>query len=172
VTLFSDLSFRTANLLGALACAALLAYAYFSQFVLHLEPCPLCIFQRIGVLGMGAVFLAAAAHDPQGGARKLYAGLVLLTAAVTIAIAVRHLWIQSLPEGSVPSCGASLKFMLKVLPLSDVLSKVLNGSGECAKITWRFLGLSMPAWVLISAASLGGFGIWANVRKLKPVLRF
>jgi disulfide bond formation protein DsbB len=97
---------------------------------------------------------------------------VLLTAAGTIAIAVRHLWIQSLPEGSVPSCGASLKFMLKVLPLSDVLSKVLNGSGECAKITWRFLGLSMPAWVLISAASLGGFGIWANVRKLKPVLRF
>ena len=169
---FSNLSSRGANLLGALACTALLAYAYFSQFVLHLEPCPLCIFQRVGVLAMGVVFVAAAAHDPRGGARKLYAALVLLTAAVTIAIALRHLWIQSLPEGSVPSCGASLKFMLKVLPLSDVLSKVLNGSGECAKITWRFLGLSMPAWVLISAAALGGFGVWANVRKLKPVLRF
>jgi protein dithiol:quinone oxidoreductase len=172
VSFFSNLSSRNANLLGAFVCVALLAYAYFSQFVLHLDPCPLCIFQRVGVVAMGAVFLTAAAHDPRGDARKLYAVLVLLTAGVTITIAVRHLWIQSLPEGSVPSCGASLKFMLKVLPLSDVLSKVLNGSGECAKITWRFLGLSMPAWVLISAASLGGFGVWANMRKLKPVLRF
>ena len=168
----SSLSSRGANLLGVVACTALLAYAYFAQFVLHLEPCPLCIFQRVGVIAMGVVFLVAAAHDPLGGGRKVYAGLLLLTAAVTIAIAVRHLWIQSLPEGSVPSCGASLKFMLKVLPLTDVLSKVLNGSGECAKITWRFLGLSMPAWVLISAASLGGFGVWANLRRLKPVLRF
>lgn len=172
VGFLSNLGSRSANLLGAMACVALLAYAYFSQFVLHLEPCPLCIFQRVGVLSLGAVFLAAAAHDPRGGARKLYGVLVLLTAGVTIAIAVRHLWIQSLPEGSVPSCGASLKFMLKVLPLSDVLFKVLNGSGECARITWRFLGLSMPAWVLISAASLGAFGIWANLRSLKPVLRF
>lgn len=168
----SNLSSRGANLLGLFACVAMLAYAYFSQYVLHLDPCPLCIFQRVGVLAMGAVFLAAAAHDPRGAARRGYALLMALAAGATIAVAVRHLWIQSLPPGSVPVCGASLKFMLKVLPLSNVLSKVLNGSGECAKITWRFLGLSMPAWVLISAAVTGGFGIWANLRRLRPVLRF
>ena len=168
----SNLSARRANLAGAVGCVALLAYAYFSQFVLHLSPCPLCIFQRVGVLALGAVFIAAAAHDPRGGARRAYAALVVLTAGATIAVAVRHLYIQSLPPGSVPVCGASLNFMIKVLPLSQVLSKVLNGSGECATINWRFLGLSMPAWVLISSAVIGGFGIWANLRKLKPVLRF
>jgi disulfide bond formation protein DsbB len=62
--------------------------------------------------------------------------------------------------------------MLKVFPLSEVLVKVLTGSGECAQITWRFLGLSMPGWVLISAALLGGWGMWVNLRRQPPVLRF
>jgi disulfide bond formation protein DsbB len=59
-----------------------------------------------------------------------------------------------------------------VFPLTDVLVKVLTGSGECAKVDWRFLGLAMPAWVLIAAAGLGGFGVWANARRGPPVLRF
>lgn len=166
------LSTRQANLVGALACASLLGYAYFSQFVLGLDPCPLCIFQRIGVFAIGLVFLLAAAHDPRATGRRLYAGLLFVAAAATIAVAIRHLYIQSLPPGSVPVCGATLKFMLKVLPLTDVLSRVLNGSGECAKVTWRFLGLSMPAWVLIAAAALGVYGLWANLRSRPPVLRF
>jgi disulfide bond formation protein DsbB len=62
--------------------------------------------------------------------------------------------------------------MLKVFPLTDVLVKVLTGSGECAKIDWRFLGLAMPAWVLISAAVLGALGLWTNLRRHPPVLRF
>jgi disulfide bond formation protein DsbB len=72
----------------------------------------------------------------------------------------------------VPACGASLDFMLKVFALTDVLVKVLTGSGECAKITWRFLGLSMPGWVLIAALALGVWGLWANLRRRPPVLRF
>jgi len=62
--------------------------------------------------------------------------------------------------------------MLKVFPLRDVLVKVLAGSGECAKIDWRLLGLSMPAWVLVFAAVVGGFGLWANLRRQPPVLQF
>ena len=45
---------RQGNLLGFAVCAALLAYAYYAQFVLHLEPCPLCIFQRVGVFAIGS----------------------------------------------------------------------------------------------------------------------
>ena len=168
----NELSARSTNLLGACACVLMLCYAYYSQFVLHLTPCPLCIFQRIGVLALAAVFLIAAAHDPRGPGRRVYAALIIVAAGATVAVAVRHLYIQSLPPGTVPVCGASLNFMIKVLPLSQVLSKVLNGSGECATVTWRFLGLAMPAWVLIGAAALGGFGVWANLRKLPPVLRF
>jgi protein dithiol:quinone oxidoreductase len=163
---------RRGNLLGFLACACLLAYAYYAQLVLHLEPCPLCIFQRIGVFALGVLFLVAALHDPAAFGRRLYALFLSLAALATIGIALRHLYIQSLPPGSVPACGASLEFMLKVFSLSEVLVKVLTGSGECARVTWEFLGLAMPAWVLISAVVLGGFGLWVNLRHQRPVLRF
>ena len=163
---------RQGNLLGFAACAGLLAYAYYAELVLRLAPCPLCIFQRVGVFSIGLVFLIAAAHDPVGWARRVYASLLALTALATGGIAVRQLYIQSLPEGSVPACGASLDFMLKVFSLSEVLVKVLTGSGECAKVTWAFLGLAMPAWVLIAALALGAYGIWINLRRQAPVLRF
>jgi disulfide bond formation protein DsbB len=163
---------RQGNLVGFAACAGLLAYAYYAQVVLHLEPCPLCMFQRVGVIASGLVFLLAAAHDPVGWGRRLYALLLALTALATIGVAARHLYIQSLPEGSVPACGASLDFMLKVFSLSEVLVKVLSGSGECAKVTWTFLGLAMPGWVLIAALVLGVYGLWINLRRQAPVLRF
>ena len=163
---------RQGNLLGFPACAALLAYAYYAQFVLHLEPCPLCIFQRVGVFAIGVVFVIAAAHDPVSWGRRLYALLLAVAALATVGVAVRHLYVQHLPEGSVPACGASLDFMLKVFSLSEVLVKVLTGSGECAKVTWQFLGLAMPAWVLMAALALGAYGVWNNLRRQAPVLRF
>ena len=163
---------RQGNLLGFAAALSLLAYAYYAQLVLHLEPCPLCIFQRVGVFALGVVFLIAAVHDPVGWARRLYASLLALSALATIGVAIRHLYVQSLPEGSVPACGASLDFMLKVFSLSEVQVKVLTGSGECAKVTWTFLGLAMPAWVLIAALGLGAYGTWINLRRQVPVLRF
>jgi disulfide bond formation protein DsbB len=163
---------RQGNLLGFAACAGLLGYAYYAEIFLHLEPCPLCIFQRVGVFAMGLWFLIAAAHDPIGWARRVYAMLLGLTALATVGVAIRHLYIQSLPEGSVPACGASLNFMLKVFSMSEVLVKVLTGSGECARVTWRFLGLAMPAWVLIAALGLGVYGVWINLRHQPPVLRF
>jgi disulfide bond formation protein DsbB len=163
---------RQGNLLGFAACAGLLAYAYYAQMVLHLEPCPLCIFQRVGVFALGVVFLIAATHDPVGWGRRVYAVLLGAAALAVIGVAVRHLYIQSLPEGSIPACGASLDFMLKVFSLSEVLVKVLTGSGECAKVTWSFLGLAMPAWVLIAALALGAYGLWINLRRQIPVLRF
>ena len=163
---------RRGNLLGFLVCACLLAYAYYAQYVMHLEPCPLCIFQRIGTFLLGVMFLVAALHDPVPFGRRVYAVLIALAALATIGVAARHLYIQSLPPDAVPACGASLDFMLKIFSLSEVLVKVLTGSGECAKVTWEFLGLAMPAWVLIVAVALGVWGLWINLRRQPPVLRF
>jgi len=165
-------SARRGNIIGFALCAGLLAYAYYAQFVLHLEPCPLCIFQRVGVFALGVVFLAASLQDPVSWGRRLYAALLAVAALATIGVAARQLYIQSLPEGSVPACGASLDFMLKVFSLSEVLVKVLTGSGECAKVTWTFLGLAMPGWVLITALALGIYGVWNNLRRQAPMLRF
>jgi protein dithiol:quinone oxidoreductase len=157
---------RLVNLLGFLACLLLLGYALYAEKFLNLEPCPLCMFQRVGVALLGGVFLLAALHHPKSllGART-YAALIFLTALFPGYVAARHVYIQSLPPGSVPSCGATLDFMLDVFPLMEVVRKVLTGGGECAKIDWRFLGLSMPTWVLIAVAFLAAAGIYANARQ-------
>jgi len=166
------MSTRLANLLGFFACVGLLGYAYFSQYVLHLEPCPLCIFQRVGVLALGIAFMLAAIQGPRAWGRRVYAAAIALAALATMGVAIRHLYIQSLPPGTIASCGASLDMLLKFFPLQEVITKVLSGSGECAQINWRFLGLAMPGWVLIAAGAVGGFGVWANLRRPRPMLRF
>jgi protein dithiol:quinone oxidoreductase len=153
---------RGLNFLGFALCAALLGYAWYAQAMLHLEPCPLCVFQRVGVAVAALLFLLAALHNPRRWGARLYGVLLLAAALATMAVAARHLWIQHLPEGSVPACGATLSYMLDVFPLTDVIRKVLTGSGECARVTWSFLGLSMPGWVLLAAAGLGALGACAN----------
>src|ERR1700694_1342747 len=156
---------RLVNFAGFAVCAALLAYALYSQFYLGLDPCPLCIFQRIGMALLGVVFLAAAVHDPRGRGAYGYALLIGVAALATLAVAARHLYVQSLPPGSLPSCGAPLAVLLKYTPLWQVIRKVLTGSGECGEVNWRFLGLAMPAWVLIWAVILGGLGVEENLRR-------
>jgi disulfide bond formation protein DsbB len=165
---------RACNALGLLACAALLGYAWYAQRVMALEPCPLCIFQRVGIAATGALFLLAALHQPRGWGAGVYGTLILVMLLATLAVAARHLWIQHLPPGSVPSCGATLDYLLEVFPLSDVIRKVLSGSGECAKVSWTFLGLSMPGWVAVAAVLLGALDVRANFlqpRSLRSVSR-
>jgi disulfide bond formation protein DsbB len=156
---------RLANLAGFLACAGLLAYAFYEQFAMNVEPCPLCIFQRVGVAAMGVVFLVAGLHHPKGWGRYVYGVLIGIAALATIGVAADHLYVQSLPEGAVPSCGAPLGMLFKFSPWLDVIKKVLTGSGECHVVNWQFLGLAMPAWVLIWAFALGVGGVLANVRQ-------
>ncbi len=161
----SALSRRQLNLLGFVCCAGLLAYAWYVQGVLRIEPCPLCIFQRVGIAALGLVFLAAGLHAPAGRAARSYGALLALTALATMGIAARHVWIQHLPEDAVPACGAGLKFLLEEFPLAEVIRKVLSGSGECHQVNWSFLSLSMPTWVLLVAAALGTLGVYANLRE-------
>jgi len=156
---------RALNLAGGLICLAMLGYALYAQYSLGLEPCPLCIFQRISIFALAVIFLVAALHNPRGGGRFVYAALVALAALATIALATRHLYIQSQPPGTVASCGAPLGVMLKYSPLTEVIRKVLTGGGECSEINWRFAGLAMPAWVLIAALFLGSGGVISNSRQ-------
>jgi protein dithiol:quinone oxidoreductase len=156
---------RVINAAGTLVCLGLLAYALYAQYQLGLEPCPLCIFQRVAVAAMAVAFLLAALHNPRGWGRYVYAALIGVTSLAAVGVASRHVWIQAQPPGTVPACGAPLDAMLEMFPVADVIRKVLTGGGECAEISWEFLGLSMPAWVLISALVLGLIGIAANVRR-------
>jgi len=154
---------RLANAMGFLACAALMGYALYAQHVLLLAPCPLCIFQRVAVIALGAVFLLAAVHGVGPVGRRIYAVLVGLIALSGMVVAGRHVWLQNLPAEQVPACGPGLDFILDAFPLQEALAMVLSGSGECANVDWHLLGLTMPAWVLIALAALGAFGVTANL---------
>lgn len=155
---------RYANAAGFLACAGMMAFALYAQYGMLLEPCPLCTLQRIATIVLGLVFLLAFLHNPSGWGARIYAALIFLAAAAGTAVAGRHVWIQSLPADQVPACGAPLEFLMETMPLLDVLLEVLTGSGECAEVSWSFLGLSMPSWVVICLAALGIAGLVANLR--------
>lgn len=157
-------TFRSQCLAGFAACAALIGFAIFSQFAWGLDPCPLCIFQRIAFAALGLVFLAAGLHAPRASAgRAVYGVLGFIAAAVGMAIAGRHVWIQYNPP-EIPGCGPPLSFMRETMSTTSVIRKVLTGSGDCGTIDWTFLGLSMPAWSLLWFVALGLFFLFAAFR--------
>jgi len=156
---------RTGNWLLALASAAALSFAFYAQYGLNLVPCHLCVFQRVTMAAMGVAFVLAALFAAPGRRGAACAALIGVAGLATVATAGRHVWIQMQPEGSVPACGADLDFMLDIFPLTEVILKVFQAGGECAKVDWSFLGLSMPAWVLILAALMTAAGLRINLRK-------
>ncbi len=159
------ISTRAANFLGFAACALLLGYAYYLQYHEGLEPCPLCIFQRVALFGVAVLFLIAALHNAGRIGARIYGGLLGVAAAAGAGLSIRHIYIQSQPEGSVPACGATLDYLMEVFPLMHVIKKVLTGSGECAKVDWTLWGLSMPWWVLGAFVVLGAWAVIVNWRR-------
>ena len=149
---------RTIFIFGFLLCLGLMAAALYFQYVMKLEPCPLCIFQRLFVIGLGVVLLAGALHNPKMWGRRIYGILTALLAASGAAVAARHVWLQNLPPEQVPACGPGLDYMLEAFPFTKTLQLVLLGSGECAKVDWTFLGLGIPAWTLIFFCGFIVFG--------------
>ncbi|MEE9411795.1 MAG: disulfide bond formation protein B [Methylococcales bacterium] len=151
------LSPRLAFFLTFLFCFfALLVAAYF-QFVEELEPCPLCISQRIAILLIGLVSLLAVIHYPGTTGKKVYAGLATGFAIAGMMISGRHVWIQNLPAEEVPTCGPGLSYIFKNFPLSKTIEAMLSGTGECADVLWTFLGLSIPAWTFVAFT---GIAVW------------
>ena len=153
---------RLLLLTGFLISVLLIVYALYAEHALGLEPCPLCILQRVAVIALGLSFLLIALKPPQKKHSKFLASVLLVMISLTGAwVAARHVWIQNLPPDKVPGCGPGLDFMIANFPLSEVLEMVLSGSGECAEISWSFAFLSMPAWALIWLIILGSFGVWS-----------
>lgn len=132
-----------------LACAALLGWGYYKQHVDFVDPCPLCILQRLAFLWMGVFGLIAAVHGPARVGQWLYGMLVIIGGAVGMVLSGRHVWLQNLPAGQVPDCGMGLNYMLDTMPIMAVFREVFYGAGECAEVMWTFLGLSIPAWALV-----------------------
>ena len=158
---------RTIFLLLFIGCSFLMATALFLQYQMQLEPCPLCILQRVMVIVVGVIALLAALHNPHLVGIKIYGSAVSISALIGGGISLRQVWLQSLPADEVPACGASLDYLLDVFPLTDVLSMVLAGDGTCAEVLFKFLGLSIPGWTLLGFVGLTAVGLFQLIRPMK-----
>ena len=163
-------SYRSLQVFLIVMTAIGMGYAlFFLQQHMGLSPCPLCIFQRIGLMVMGGFALAAALINPKSKLIKLGLWLCILAGiGWATGVAGRHVWLQHLPADQVPSCGPGLDYWLDTLPMSEVLNQVFAGSGECASVDWTFMGLSIPEQSLIFFSGLIIVHLLILLRILRP----
>jgi disulfide bond formation protein DsbB len=158
---------RWANAAGVAIVIGLMSYALYAQHVLLLNPCPLCILQRMAAIALGIVFAAAALHAPLGAGARVYAILGAVAALTGMGISGWHVRLQNLPPGEAPpACGAPFETIIDLNGWFGGLAMIFQGSGECATIDWTFLGLSMPAWVFVWFVALGALAVVANWARL------
>ncbi len=142
-------SFRKTYLFGFLVIACLLSLAWYLQTHDGIEPCPLCILQRVALAILGVFFFLGALIPFKKCGRFFISLFAIIFALLGTLIAGRQVWLQHLPASQNSDCGASLEYMLHVLPVHTVLEKVLTGSAECSRIDWQFLNLSLAEWSFI-----------------------
>lgn len=149
----------------ALASGGLMAFAIYLQEVVGEHPCPLCITQRLFVIAIGLLALAAAFHNPAARGRRVWSGLILLATLGGGIVAGRHVWLQHLPEDQVPACGPDLAYMFENFPFQQAVQLLFMGDGNCAEIGWTFLGQSIPFWTLVAFVGFAIAALYQLFRK-------
>lgn len=151
--------------LGIFPIVMMLVAVFYFQHYLQLEPCPLCSVQRVFTIAIAVVAFIAFIHNPGKLGRRVYAAVALVPTLMGVGAAARHVWLQSLPPDQVPGCGPGLDYLMEVFSLVEALQQILMGSGECAEVVWRFLGLSIPAWTMVAFLMLMAVQIFQLLRK-------
>lgn len=153
---------RQTNLIVFLGCLLLILIALYMQHVMGLNPCYLCITQRVFVMLTGGIALLAFLHHRH---LHIYGALTALSALGGSFFSGKQLWLQSLPEDQVPACGPPVEYLFDVFSFNQALGMLLRGDGNCAEVQWTFLGLSIPGWTIICFFGLAALGFWQAVRR-------
>lgn len=156
---------RPLFLLAFVGCVLLMAAALYLEHVVGLEPCPMCIVQRICVIAFGLVCLVAAVHGPGRLGQRLYAVLALLFAVIGGATAGRQIWLQNVPADQLEACLPSLEFMMQALPMQEIVRLVFQGTADCAEVNWTLFGMSIPEWSLLGFIGMLGFCLFQLLRR-------
>jgi len=151
-------SFRPQMLLGGLICLALVSFAFYTQLQWGLEPCELCIHQRIAYLVLAGTFFLAALISPRAARRSLSI-LPALAALAGAFIAGQQIWHKLFPP-AMPTCAVSFDFVEN----PSLWQKLFTATVECGIGDWIFLGLSMPAWSFIWFVLLGAWALRAGFK--------
>jgi len=160
----SSLSALWAWLLSLLAVACLLGYGYYLEHVEYLDPCPLCITQRLFYFLIGILSIIALLSFKWPRGQQIAAVLYCLSAIGGIVTAGRQVWLQHLPKDQVPECGLGLSYWLENEPFFNTLALLFKGDGNCAEVQWQFLGLSIGEWSLAWFVGFLLLGLWLFIR--------
>jgi disulfide bond formation protein DsbB len=155
--------------LVALACVGMLAFGLYLQHVVGLEPCPMCIVQRYALI-LVALVAGIAAFASGRGVHLASAGLMTLFAGFGGFVAARQSWLQWYPP-EIASCGRDFYGMIETFPLKRAIPMIFRGSGDCTKIDWTFLGLSIANWSFLWFVFFALVGIVLLVRQAGGVTR-
>ncbi|WP_461537162.1 disulfide bond formation protein B [Spongorhabdus nitratireducens] len=156
---------RPLFMLSFLGCAFLTGMALYFEHGMGLEPCPLCISQRLVVIVIALFSLSVVLHNPGPKGLRIYGLLTALGGIGGAVLASRQLWLQSLPSDQVPACLPSVEYLIEVLPFTELLTIMFSGTGDCAKVKWEMLGISMPGWTLVAFIIYALFGCFELLRK-------
>jgi protein dithiol:quinone oxidoreductase len=158
-------NYRMSLSLIFISVVGLMGYGLYTQYYQGLEPCPLCMTQRLFYCLIGSFALLGLLHNPQTRGQKVYSLLMLVASIGGIASAGRQVWLQHLPPEEVPACGPSLEYMLEVFPFTETLKMMVMGDGNCAEVIWSFMGLSMGEWSLLWFIGFSIASLWLLLRR-------
>ena len=156
---------RRALALVCAACIAMLLFGLYLQHVVGLEPCPMCIVQRYALILVAVVAgLTALAH--RNTLLVAGSGFMVLLSALGAFVAARQSFLQWFPPPEA-SCGRDLYGMIETFPLKRVIPLIFKGSGDCTKIDWTFLGLSIANWSFVCFTAIALLGLLLVLRVVK-----
>ncbi len=159
-TICEMLKGKSGYLFGFISCFFIVGLALVIQTKYNLEPCPLCISQRMIFMGLGVLFLIAAFIPSASMVSKCFTGLQVLTALGGAGVAIRHWYLQANKESMIADCGVGFDYMFENFPLEKALKLLFRGTGDCAAIDWTFLGLTLPQLGLISFVAFAAYAIY------------
>lgn len=149
---------RALFLILAILPAISLVYAYYLEYYQGLEPCPLCMLQRIPMLFLVVFWGLAFLIYPF--AARIMGFLASLSALTGVLLSARHVWIQQLPKDQVPSCGPSFEYLFNNFSWLEALRETIMTSGQCAKIDWQIYGVTLPMLTLLFFMIWFIAGLW------------
>ena len=156
----------TVMLVGLMGVGGTLV-SLFSQYVLKMNPCVMCIQQRMSLFFIAFLALPCLLMPLHRRIGQTSAALILSIPTLFGGyIAAKQTWLQTLPISEQPDCGAPWTFRLRDAPLFDLYEPLIRGTGRCGEIHHLF-GISLPVWGVISFSVIACviWGMWWHTRR-------
>jgi disulfide bond formation protein DsbB len=157
----TKIAYKKVQFFLALVTLLVLFSSFYFQYFLGLHPCPLCLMQRLCVfllmllMGVSLVTLKRA---------HIISLLQIIISLFGLYFSLRQLWLQSLPAGTAPACMPGLDILIHYFPWQSVVHELFWGSADCAEVTWRLWGLTMPGWSALYFLFMALMGLFLALR--------